>query len=606
MSKKLRNVADVKLSNVDKKTMPNEREIKLCNYTDVYKNWSIRNDMIDSFMVATCNENEFDNFSIKKGQVAITKDSEKRDDIGISAYIKDDFQNVVCGYHLSLITPFENELNGEYLNYLLYTERYKKYFENNASGSGQRFSLSIDCIKDIPLDLPDLPTQTAIARVLSSLDDKIELNNKINKELEELAKTIYDYWFVQNAEEKWERKSLYDIATFTNGLACQKFRPKGKDFYKVIKIREMRDGFTKDTELVDVNIPEKVIVNDGDILFSWSASLEVIIWTGGIGGLNQHIFKVTSDEYPKSFIYFQLLNYLNRFRIIAENRKTTMGHITIDHLKQSEIYIPPKNIINKVDKTVSPIFSAIIKNRQESANLAHLRNFLLPLLMNGQVTVSNNVSKTETEAKVMQVVPATATNKQDNKDRVFKRLLLSAYLLDNICNEPTAGRVKFEKLLYLSEHCAQLPLQSEFQRAAAGPYDSKALYSLEEQLKKNKWFEKIFDGKKNSYVRLAKVNGYKQYYETVFSVEQKGIFDKLIRLLKKASTIQCEIIATLYGVWNDFLISDIQPTDEQIINDVLTNWHDAKKRIEHKRWLDALNWMKENDIIPIGYGVATK
>jgi len=149
----------------------------------------------------------------------------------------------------------------------------------------------------------------------------------------------------------------------------------------------MRDGFTKDTELVDVDIPEKVIVNDGDILFSWSASLEVMIWTGGIGGLNQHIFKVTSDKYPKSFVYFQLLNYLSRFRAIAENRKTTMGHITIDHLKQSEIFIPPKNIIEKVDKTVSPIFAQIIKKRQENAELAWKRDFLLPLLMNGQVTV---------------------------------------------------------------------------------------------------------------------------------------------------------------------------------------------------------------------------
>jgi type I restriction enzyme S subunit len=200
-----------------------------------------------------------------------------------------------------------------------------------------------------------------------------------------LARTIYDYWFVQNADKKWEKKSLYDIAIFTNGLACQKFRPKGNEFYRVIKIKEMRDGFTKNTELVDINIPKNVIVNDGDILFSWSASLEVMIWAGGIGGLNQHIFKVTSDKYPKSFVYFQLLNYLARFRAIANNRRTTMGHITTEHLKQSEINIPPKNIIDKVDKITSPIFSKIIKNRQESASLAQLRDFLLPLLMNGEV-----------------------------------------------------------------------------------------------------------------------------------------------------------------------------------------------------------------------------
>ncbi len=239
----------------------------------------------------------------------------------------------------------------------------------------------------IEVNPPNLPTQTAIARVLSSLDDKIEINNKINKELENMAKTIYDYWFVQNADKRWERKSLFDIATFSNGLACQKFRSKGKEFYRVIKIKEMRDGFTKDTELVDTDIPKNVIVNDGDILFSWSASLEVMIWAGGIGGLNQHIFKVTSDKYPKSFVYFQLLHYLNRFRAIANNRRTTMGHITTDHLKQSEIHIPPPKIIMQVDKAVSPLFSAIIKNRQENICLAQQRDFLLPLLMGGEVGV---------------------------------------------------------------------------------------------------------------------------------------------------------------------------------------------------------------------------
>jgi type I restriction enzyme S subunit len=327
---------------------------------------------------------------LKKGQVAITKDSETPDDIGVPAYIAEDFKNVVLGYHLALITPYSDKLDGQFLNYYFHSKHLQKYFENNAGGSGQRYSLSINTIKEIPLFLPNFQTQTAIARILSSLDDKIELNNKINKELENLARGVYDYWFVKNASKKWERKSLYDIAIFTNGLACQKFRPKENEFYRVIKIKEMREGFTKDTELVDANIPKNVIVNDGDILFSWSASLEVMIWVGGIGGLNQHIFKVTSNEYPKSFIYFQLLNYLDHFRAIAKNRKTTMGHITIEHLKQSEIYIPLKDIINKVDKIVSPIFSKIIKNRQESDNLAKIRDFLLPLLMSGEVRVNTS------------------------------------------------------------------------------------------------------------------------------------------------------------------------------------------------------------------------
>ena len=126
-----------------------------------------------------------------------------------------------------------------------------------------------------------------------------------------------------------------------NGLPCQKYRPTGDEFLRVIKIKEMHEGFSAETELVTPDIPEKAIIENGDILFSWSASLEVMIWSGGKGALNQHIFKVTSEKYPRSFYYFQLVNYLQHFKMIAENRKTTMGHITQDHLEQSRIALPP-------------------------------------------------------------------------------------------------------------------------------------------------------------------------------------------------------------------------------------------------------------------------
>ncbi|GHT08302.1 hypothetical protein FACS189426_03580 [Bacteroidia bacterium] len=180
---KLEEIADVKLSNVDKKTNLNEKQIKLCNYTDVYNNWNITKDMTDSFMIASCNENEFEKFSIKKGQVAITKDSETPDDIGNSAYIADDFQDVVLGYHLALITPFEEKLNGRYLNYLLHTKYLQTYFENNAGGSGQRCTLVLDCLKSIPIHIPKLSIQNQIASVLSILDKKIALNSKLNDNL---------------------------------------------------------------------------------------------------------------------------------------------------------------------------------------------------------------------------------------------------------------------------------------------------------------------------------------------------------------------------------------------------------------------------------------
>jgi type I restriction enzyme S subunit len=238
----------------------------------------------------------------------------------------------------------------------------------------------------------------------------------INRNLEAMAKQLYDYWFVQfdfpdengkpykssggnmvwneklkrEIPESWCCGSLLDIAIYTNGIACQKFRPTNSNMLPVIKIREMHDGINNDTEYVKSDIPESVRVYDGDVLFSWSASLEVMLWAYGNGGLNQHIFKVTSKNgYPRSFYYYQLIDYIDNFKRMADARKTTMGHITQDHLQQSTIALPQNlQIVNALEKKLKPIFEEIILNYQLINKLQKQRDELLPLLMNGQVTVT--------------------------------------------------------------------------------------------------------------------------------------------------------------------------------------------------------------------------
>ena len=266
-------------------------------------------------------------------------------------------------------------------------------------------------------EMPTLScSEESIGTFFLNLDQKIRLNEQINQNLEAMAKQLYDYWFVQfdfpNEEGKpykssggemlwndklkrnipvgWHCGNLFEIAVFTNGLACQKFRPKDDDMpLPVIKIREMHDGISVDTEEVTSNIPESVKVYNGDVLFSWSASLEVMLWAYGLGGLNQHIFKVTSaNDFPKSFYYFQLLDYVDVFKKMAEARKTTMGHITQDHLQQSTIAIPDnKDIADKFEELISPIFKQIVKLQEEISNFIKQRDELLPLLMNGQITI---------------------------------------------------------------------------------------------------------------------------------------------------------------------------------------------------------------------------
>ena len=180
---KLENIAHIDISGVDKKSKENETPVKLCNFTDVYNNWAITDRMVDSFMTATANSDEISRFSLKKGMVAITKDSETRDDIGISTYIADDLDNTVLGYHTALIIPDEEKIDGSYLNGYLQSETARTYFSNLASGSGQRYTLTIGGIGSVKVEMPPLSEQKKIGKLLSAIDRKIEINNQINDNL---------------------------------------------------------------------------------------------------------------------------------------------------------------------------------------------------------------------------------------------------------------------------------------------------------------------------------------------------------------------------------------------------------------------------------------
>ena len=164
---KLSDVATVEISNVDKKSKEGEAVVRLCNFTDVYYNWAVTNEMVTTFMEASASDKQIERFSLKKGQVALTKDSETRYDIGIPTYIADDFDNVILGYHCALITPDESKISGKYLNAFMNSPFINKYFANSASGSGQRYALSVEVLESMPLLLPSLEEQIRIGDFFS-------------------------------------------------------------------------------------------------------------------------------------------------------------------------------------------------------------------------------------------------------------------------------------------------------------------------------------------------------------------------------------------------------------------------------------------------------
>jgi type I restriction enzyme, S subunit len=172
---KLIEVAEVIVSPVDKLTVDGETSVLLCNYTHVYHNIRITKAL--NFMIATATEKEIAKFTLIKGDVIITKDSETPNDIAVPSYVSEDLGNVVCGYHLSILRPRKNEIDGEYLSYLLSTAEIRYYFFTLANGA-TRFGLSVGSIEKAQFNLPPLPEQEKIAAVLSAADEEISTLEK--------------------------------------------------------------------------------------------------------------------------------------------------------------------------------------------------------------------------------------------------------------------------------------------------------------------------------------------------------------------------------------------------------------------------------------------
>lgn len=251
-------------------------------------------------------------------------------------------------------------------------------------------------IENLSIKVPPLPTQQKIADILSSLDDKIELNTKINTNLEQQARALFKNWFVDFAPfggkmpEEWKVGKLSDIADYLNGLAMQKFRPlEDEEGLPVLKIKELRQGCYD--EISELCSPSKVkpeyIIHDGDVIFSWSGSLLVDIWCGGTCGLNQHLFKVTSQTYEKWFYYLWTKHHLDRFIFLAADKATTMGHIKREELDKAEVVIPDDKTYQNLTSVIKPFIDEIINNRIENRKLSQIRDGLLPKLMNGEIVV---------------------------------------------------------------------------------------------------------------------------------------------------------------------------------------------------------------------------
>jgi len=323
-----------------------------------------------------------------------------------------DSSNSVASTKLMVLRAKSN-VRVEFIYKLITSQEILNEFQLIAeSRSGTFPQITFDSISKLSLLLPTIPEQQAITAVLSSFDDKIELLRAQNKTLENIAQALFKHWFIDfefpdkngtpyksnhgemidselgEIPEGWKIGGLSKIADFLNGLALQNFPPENTtEYLPVIKIRELKAGFSDQTDKASTNIDSKYIINNGDILFSWSGSLDVDIWQYGKGALNQHLFKVTSNQYPKWFFLYWIKEHLLSFRQTAAAKAVTMGHIKRHHLDDALVVIPTDKFIKIANDLFEPLIEKIALNNSQIQTLSKMRNTVLPKLMRGEIRV---------------------------------------------------------------------------------------------------------------------------------------------------------------------------------------------------------------------------
>lgn len=386
---KLGDIAEVLISNVDKKSKPNEKEIKLCNFVDVYKNYAITDRMTSSFMVATASNQSIEKFTIKKGYLAITKDSETRDDIGVGTYFADDFDNLLLGYHCALIKPNNKLVYSKYLNAFIQSNFVRKYYELNASGSGQRYTLTLESILSTPILLPDYDKQVLIGDMLSNTDHQIERNTLMVKKLQVLSQGIFNKFFSNE----------------TNHISLL-------DFPYIQIIKPGIDRFEGSKHYIATAEVDKDKVNYNAPLIEYEtrenrANMQPVknsVWFAKLKNSIKHIYVSNVDSMLCSnyifstgfagikcedIVYEYLIDFINTsyFEMKKDilSHGATMEGVNNDDLKSIQIPLPSKDRLVDFHNKVKELHYQITKLNEQTFKLNDLKEKLLPLLINGQL-----------------------------------------------------------------------------------------------------------------------------------------------------------------------------------------------------------------------------
>ncbi|MBO9204197.1 MULTISPECIES: restriction endonuclease subunit S [Niastella] len=532
-------------------------------------------------------------------------------------------------------------LNNEIVNDRYFLYYFESYIVNKIIGGTGDSTIPnfppMTVVRRVPIELPDLPTQQKIAAILSALDDKIELNNRINAELEQIAKTLYDYWFVQfdfpdenkkpykssggkmstNAKLKmdlpkgWEVKNLSEISSeLVRGIS-----PKySNDFgIPVINQRCIRNN-TIDfafCRVHDIQLkPITKVIKLGDILVN----------STGVGTLGRvalvkrlenpqttcdshvTIVRANFNEVNSLFLGISLLNKQSEIEKLGEG-STGQTELSRENLGKLLLTLPKRELQNKFELIVKPLFEKIAINEKQNKQLSTLRSWLLPMLMNGQVKVGSSSMSTKKSAKATRLQARNEKTVELNipANKVgFAKQVLAGKIVSKFIDDPNFTDIKFQKIQFLAEHIVEADLNLNYYCQAAGPYDNKFMHTIYNDFRKQQWF--AYQDKQ--FIPLEKQDKIEGYYQGYFASAEDQL-NKLFELLYHTSEAEAEIIATIYAVCNNRIIERRTTADEELINDFYL-WSDRKKKYTKEQVSTGLQWLRKHQLEPRGFGKLIK
>lgn len=452
----------------------------------------------------------------------------------------------------------------------------------------------------IPLP-PTITEQQHIAEALSNIDQLIFSLSKIIEKKRLIKQGAMQQLLTGKKrllgfDGEWEKHKIGDFLSILKGYGLSKSHLVQDGKNKCILYGELftRYDYEIKTCISKTGSDEGLLSECGDILMPSSTTTNGIDLAKAVSVYESNIhlggdIVVLRDKnifgYEPYFVSAQITE-LCKHAIEQSSQGITIIHLNTRELRNVEIALPLArkeqmaiaNVLRTMDNEIESL-------EEERDKYIRLKEGMMQKLLTGQIRLI------EAETKLIAQPKAKVANVY------FKRSVLAAEIADRLCEEKTFGHVKMEKLIFLTEHFCHIDIDSHYHRDAAGPYDNRALRSIDSQMKKQQWFAVTKKDKGYQYQPMEKRGEHKKYFDRYYS-DVLPMFDKIINTFKTSSTEQCEIVATIYSAWDDLLHGGRPFSDEDILDEVLNNWHESKRRIERSRWQKALVWMRDNSFVP--------